>query len=286
MATKHALASLQARHANELAAQFLAFGLAEKSARRAAQDAIKAICESGSKASTELPANVLLVALKEGKGCYELQTRIRLLPELSLIQADQDLLHRAEKATPRWQQLFESITSILTSSDQSDLEALEDFLFRLRDKEQKELISQYKSMAFLKDDPLSKQAKIHAEFQKTISEEFQFFTPTELGTRLGTKKKSARQKVHRWINSGELFTVQDGKEYIPEFEIDWEIKKPNPLIKKTIDAFSKNSSGWAIAYWICQVNELLDGLRPVDVIVVKPGDYLYALSGRNRGLHN
>ena len=153
-------------------------------------------------------------------------------------------------------------------------------------EEQKELIGQFKSMAFLKDDPLSKQAKIHAVFQKAIAEEFQLFTPTELGTRLGTNKQSARQKVHRWINSGELFTVQDGREYIPEFEIDWEIKKPNPLIKKTIDAFSKNASGWAVAYWICQVNELLDGLRPVDVIVDKPGDYLYALSGRNRGLHN
>jgi hypothetical protein len=252
----------------------------------------------------------------EDEKASEFRTRISFLPRVSLFQLlrenelvnelgeqasptnfcgfidgpdtelDKDFLRRFKKATPRWQQLLRSINSILTSSDQSDLKALEDFLCNLREKEQKELISQYKSMAFLTDEPLSSQAKIHAEFQKAIAEEFQFFTPTELGIKLGLKKQSARQKVHRWINTGDLFTVQDGKEYIPEFEIDWEKKKPHLLIKETIEAFSESSSGWAVAYWMCQVNELLDGLRPVDVIVDSPKKYLYALNGRGRGLHN
>ena len=200
--------------------------------------------------------------------------------------AREHFYNRFQKASWRWQQLFRAVMSILTSSDHSDLEALEEFLSKLRNKELNELVGQYRSMAFLTDEPLSKQARLHAEFQNAISEEFQLFTPTELGTKLGTKRQSARQKVGRWIKARELFTVQDGKEFVPEFEIDWESRKPNPLIKQTIETFPQNTGGWAIAYWMCQADELLDGLRPVDVIVESPQDYLYALSGRNRGIHN
>jgi len=316
MTSNQKISKTQRFQEHELMAQFLSLGIKEAPAKKAARAVIVKIADMPRRLQASEIQNVFVIAVKGAGKRMDPETQVCLLPgspadqniensqnigsplshqhlmehyisfESILSKWERAFLSRSEKASPRWNQLVNSITSILTSSDQSDLEALENFLSDLRKKEQKELISQFKSMAFLNDHPLSKQARIHAEFQKAISEEFQLYTPTELGIKLGVKKQSARQKIFRWINSGDLFTVQDGKELVPEFEIDWESKKPNKLIKKTIGAFPEKFSGWAIAYWMCQANELLNGFRPVDVMNERPDDYLYALKGRKRGATN
>jgi len=199
---------------------------------------------------------------------------------------DQALLRRRKKASPRWQHLYEQLHEVLVSEDDADLHELEACVTQLRQKEQDELVKQFKSMSFVSDEPLTRQARLHAKFQKSISSKYQLYTPSNLGIKLGVSKKSARQKISRWINEGLLFTVQDGKDRILEFEIDWETKRPHHLIKETIKRFPKDSSGWSIAYWMCQQNDLLLGLRPVDVMEESPEDYLYALKGSTARIEN
>jgi hypothetical protein len=199
---------------------------------------------------------------------------------------DQILLRRIQKASPRWQHLFEQLREVLVSEDDSDLCELEACVTQLRQKEQDELIKQFKSMSFVSDEPLTRQARLHAKFQNAISSKYQLYTPSDLGIKLGVSKKSARQKINRWINDGLLFTVQDGKDRIPEFEIDWETKRPHQLIKETIKHFPKDTSGWSKAYWMCQQNEMLMGLCPVDVMEESPEDYLYALKASTVRIEN
>ena len=212
-------------------------------------------------------------------------------PEQALSKAlsdDQaaDLERRARGATDRWHRLLDQVVAVLDSHDESDLGALEACVSGLRQREQEALTRHFRDMAFLSDEPLTRQARLHARFQNRIAEEFRLYSASELGERLGAKPASARQKVNRWVQERKLFTVPDTVEKIPEFQIDWERRQPHPLVAETLEHFPGEARGWAVAYWMCQENALLDGRRPVDVMDSDPDAYRLALKEIGAAIEN
>ena len=200
-----------------------------------------------------------------------------LLHDKSRKEIYRALQWRLDRSGERLEHLVGVVEEVLGSDDEEDLNALEDFLSQYQKKEELELVKKLRDTSFLLDEPRVHRARLHATFQKAIRDEFQFYNQATLAEKIGGETRAALQRIRRWIERGELFSVEDGKKLIPEFLIDWETKNPHPLVAETISSFPENISGWTIAYWMCQGHELLMGLRPVDIMNESPLDYQRAL---------
>ena len=194
---------------------------------------------------------------------------------------DRALQQRISRGGERLHYLVHAVEELLSSDDESDLEALEVFIGQYQETEELELVKKLRGISFLQDEPRIHRARLHAKFQKAIRDEFQFYNQTTLAEKIGGETPAALQRIRRWIDRGELFSVDDGKKLIPEFLIDWETKLPHALVAETMASFPESTSGWTLAYWMCQGHELLMGLRPVDIMNESPDDYQRALKSLN-----
>lgn len=197
--------------------------------------------------------------------------------ERDKVATERALQQRMSRGGDRLRCLINAVEEILGSDDESDLKALEDFVGQYQKTEELELVKKLRDTSFLLDEPRVHRARLHAKLQKAIRDEFQFYNQATLAERIGGETRAALQRIRRWIERGELFSVEDGKKLIPEFLIDWETNLPHPLVAETISNFPENTSGWTLAYWMCQGHELLMGLRPVDIMSESPHDYQQTL---------
>lgn len=78
-------------------------------------------------------------------------------------------------------------------------------------------------------------------------------------------------QLEDWKRERRIFSVvHNGGEYSPLYGFQSEPLRPNPNMKKVLDALAELEP-WYVALWFDSVNSYLDGRRPKELLASEPG---------------